>query len=822
MNPFGPSRRAALCLCLAAALFGAGRAAADSLAAVDSDGVELVLSIRHPKLLNADVERLMAAIPEAASLRMALMGASVYGYPEFSDIEPGSNVGVAFGDLLGTDRKLPRTGTFIVGFAKLKEGGKIWNLLLSKDLKLRKVGDWTLIAKSADVFARIGKPQGVTALLEKPHPEDVRLWLRTSPVMLEGLRQKALQAFRTQNPGASEADSKEVGAEAEAVKSLLSQVRTVVLDASFGDKALTIRLSAESEPGSPLGRLLSSEPGPSPAVAAFVSGDALMTAFQRFNQKALADYAGYALDTLIAPLDKTRAAKGREAKATLLAALAAADGGAVAVVNLRVNPKAVSPKVTAEYFSVESGHFDRDLERRRIALAQGIERNVVWTPPVMMSSGRAHVETSVAFDATSILGTSFDRMTSVSLIGKTKVSESVRYLGIVGGLGVSASNEETLRARLPALIARRELPDALAAPVVPGEWMRFQLNGDKLVDTTVAVAELDPTDPDVKAAIGQFKAEYDKGGPAVFTICLGDDRAVSSASIPYSFLQATFHMGVYAHGKGLNLETLQGMFTPFGAAGMGLQPRVSTTQRPILPEWVRHSNLASRLLAQGSYADSLREYAWCYDHSGDDGQQGAAAFRADQALRGMARVGAHYPPAFDAIRQRRTGLEQLLTARPGRPDLLVRLIEVNRLLHEPSATLAFYDRLPPDSPVRTTLLPRLFSQFVEAKRYADALKARPYRAFVRQFDQLDELKAQDPESNMIGMLTMRIVTQGPMEAEALAGTGDAATAIRLVERILSLKDTPSVRASLRRHLDRVGHGDWVGKSASPAAATPVP
>jgi len=93
---------------------------------------------------------------------------------------------------------------------------------------------------------------------------------------------------------------------------------------------------------------------------------------------------------------------------------------------------------------------------------------------------------------------------------------------------------------------------------------------------------------------------------------------------------------------------------------------------------VRRSNLAGRLLSEGRYADSLTEYAWCYDHS-DEGQRVAAEFRASQALRGMARVGAHYPPALDAVRERRTRVEANLKARPNEPEALSRLIEVNRV-----------------------------------------------------------------------------------------------------------------------------------------------
>jgi hypothetical protein len=637
---------------------------------------------------------------------------------------------------------------------------------------------------------------------------------------MAGIRQKIIQGYLAQNQGLSEPDRRQGEAEFGAALSLASQIRAVTLGTSLGDTGLTMGLTVEAEPGTQAGRLLSAEPGPRPAVADYVSGDALVTITYRSNQKALTDYIGYACDTLIATLDKARASKALDAKATVLAAMAACDGGSAGTVDLRVKTEGGSIQVLPEYFGVESGHIDRDLERRRVALAAKFARLITLTAPSPQTAKRVTTETSIVPDAATILGVSFDRLTAVSRIGDAKLSETQQYFGVVNGFAVSANSQDVLRARLPALAARRTLADAIATPTLPGEWYRLNLYGPKLVDCAAAAASLDPKDADVKAAVGRIKAEYGAGGPVTSTLTTGGNRAIVTVSIPYPFMEASIHLGAYAHGKGLDADTVLGWFRPYGLAGAAFQPRPAP-QKQVLSEWVRRSNLAGRLLSEGRYADSLTEYAWCYDHS-DEGQRVAAEFRASQALRGMARVGAHYPPALDAVRERRTRVEANLKARPNEPEALSRLIEVNRLLREPSATLAFFDRLPEASPARATLLPRLFGQFVEAKRYADALKARPYEAYARQFAQLDELKAQEPESNLIVMQTTRLVTQGVMEAEALAGTGDTATARQLVERILKLRDTPFTRSSLRRHLERVGHADWISNPAPPAAVPAGP
>ena len=70
------------------------------------EGVQAILSLRHPSLINQDLEKLMAGVPEAGvHAGGAFYTTAAYGYPEFTDIAAGSNVGVAVLSLSGAEIK---------------------------------------------------------------------------------------------------------------------------------------------------------------------------------------------------------------------------------------------------------------------------------------------------------------------------------------------------------------------------------------------------------------------------------------------------------------------------------------------------------------------------------------------------------------------------------------------------------------------------------------------------------------------------------------------------------------------------------------------
>ena len=298
-------------------------------------GVQAVVSIRHPKLLNQDLEKLMAGVPEAAMLRAVLMQATAFGYPEFSEIATGSNVGLAFTPLFDGPAGVARTDPKFILFVKLNTEGKLWNLLTNaQHLAHTRHGDWTLFAKHEGDFSRLASPDAVIALLEKPQEEDIRAWFRATPGLVERVKAKVREALRPKLETLPEPKRKAALAYLDVVCALVSQLHSIDAGLTLGDKGISLTGSYQFYPGSPIGNALSYPPGPRPAVADFVRGDALVAFAARYNPAAQRDLMDQVLDMLIAVDYPPLAEKLRSFRTDYLAIGDSVDGGAAGTIDV--------------------------------------------------------------------------------------------------------------------------------------------------------------------------------------------------------------------------------------------------------------------------------------------------------------------------------------------------------------------------------------------------------------------------------------------------------------------------------------------------------
>lgn len=144
-------------------------------------------------------------------------------------------------------------------------------------------------------------------------------------------------------------------------------------------------------------------------------------------------------------------------------------------------------------------------------------------------------------------------------------------------------------------------------------------------------------------------------------------------------------------------------------------------------------DLARKLAQNGQDVEALVEYLWCYD----EGMPGVPSFsgvRNSFLIGSIAQLGRKYPPALEALRQRRDGAEQAMTADPADRRASLDYASLNGALNEPERTLKLFDSLPANDPRREGLLVRVYDLLVKARRYADAAQARPFARMQQEFE----------------------------------------------------------------------------------------
>jgi hypothetical protein len=213
---------------------------------------------------------------------------------------------------------------------------------------------------------------------------------------------------------------------------------------------------------------------------------------------------------------------------------------------------------------------------------------------------------------------------------------------------------------------------------------------------------------------------------------------------------------------------------------------------------------ARELARQGKNVKALAEYLWCFD----DGMRKSRQFadlRLNSLLSSVAKLGQNYPPALQALRQRRDAAKTHVLENTNDTSSLVDMVALNHQLGEAAANMAFYDQLPAESRARALLGRYVFDQLIEAHRYPEAAAAQPFDQFKRMFDPTIKHFEAHPERKRA--MSHYIAQSGGRELEALAGAGDLAHARELLQILLKADGSQATLSVLRDHLERAGHGE---------------
>lgn len=209
---------------------------------------------------------------------------------------------------------------------------------------------------------------------------------------------------------------------------------------------------------------------------------------------------------------------------------------------------------------------------------------------------------------------------------------------------------------------------------------------------------------------------------------------------------------------------------------------------------------ARELIRAGKLQEALEEYLRGYHALRADP---GGAPRSQILLSTIKNLGRTFPPATTALRNLRDSALQELNTKPNDPRAGREVALLNERLEEPRETLALYDRLPADSPLRQSFAVIAHETFVEARRYADAMVGKSYGSMLNEFDLAQRVNSQ-PASQGSGAAAFRatLIRKTALNIEALTGAGLISEAKSLTDKLLAYDRSDTTRTLVQQHVVR--------------------
>jgi hypothetical protein len=158
------------------------------------------------------------------------------------------------------------------------------------------------------------------------------------------------------------------------------------------------------------------------------------------------------------------------------------------------------------------------------------------------------LEQELKENALTVDGVTFGSVTTTSTL-KGQTSTQLQYYGVVDGNLVYATSEGALREKLPALRARKPLPDSVPSSFQDGDVLVATITGSKIVDMVGSGLRLNLADPDVTGRIASLKKAYTDGGPVRMTVNARQAEVVATVTIPYPFIAQSVQLGQFANAN---------------------------------------------------------------------------------------------------------------------------------------------------------------------------------------------------------------------------------------------------------------------------------
>ncbi len=513
------------------------------------EGVQAVFTLRHPKQTLGDLDKLMTEVPETSLLRMFMGSLSPYGYPEFSELDAGSNIGIALLEAPLADWEAGKLT--VVGFAQLKEGGKIWTALTQKGLVLQQRGSWTWIAKDAASFDLVKAPAALTDFIARPQSEELRTWARLSPTMLKPLHDKLFPLIAEKLTARPADEQKALLAYAEIAWGYFAQLHSGSSALDVNEHGIALKGTYQFLPETALGTLLRYPSAPVAPITQALSADGLVRMVVRSNPHAQSVFINGVLDGLIAVDYPPFAESLKQTKASYNIFAQHSDGSAAMDMDMAM-PMGNQPPVI-KMVGLASGNFTAEQAsayyRGNMAGTEKLTNAIFATaktfaPAMPLPEMRSELKENVL----TIDGTRFSSIVTKTSTAGAEQTTTVLY-GVVDGTIVYAMDETSLRAKLPALRAGKPVPSA--TPLIPqgDEQALMTVQGERVVQLVADAAQIDAADADIAAQLTTLKSGYTAAGPVRIVLSASQAQCTMTLTIPYKFIAQSVKLGQFAQAN---------------------------------------------------------------------------------------------------------------------------------------------------------------------------------------------------------------------------------------------------------------------------------
>lgn len=207
---------------------------------------------------------------------------------------------------------------------------------------------------------------------------------------------------------------------------------------------------------------------------------------------------------------------------------------------------------------------------------------------------------------------------------------------------------------------------------------------------------------------------------------------------------------------------------------------------------------ANQLRKEGRLQEALAEYVRCYQELR---RQRTSGVEGQLLMAGIVSLSRAFPPAIAALRELRDTSLREFQANPTSRELASEVALLNERLGEGNRTVALYDTLSPDSPLRQTFGAIAHTAFVESRRYADALIGKSYGSMLNDLDMGIRVIAFEKTPGQVNVREA-LAQSTAANIEVLIGTGQRDEARALTNKLLTFDNSPATRAIIEAHVAR--------------------
>lgn len=216
-------------------------------------------------------------------------------------------------------------------------------------------------------------------------------------------------------------------------------------------------------------------------------------------------------------------------------------------------------------------------------------------------------------------------------------------------------------------------------------------------------------------------------------------------------------------------------------------------------------NYARALQEKGRYAEALKEFLWCLDE-GNKHDVGYAGVRLSFLLADIQSLGNEYPPAIDALKQRRDAARSSLEKGGASFEAAMEFTSYNEHLGDEELTLTVYDSLRQRGvSVPSVLFDQVVELLIAKKRYADLVAAAgdiPGRVDREIEMNKSLLSTAQSDKGLRSYLVQHTVDMAAGLFEALAGAGKSAEADAVRDKVLKFDASTATFIALVKHATR--------------------